>query len=178
MPRQIPRASNRTKRSRTDCRSPFFGGGALSLVLPSSTGGGVAVRGEGIRGRIIYAAGMTIPEIIKDIQKIHLQPRYAVRIPPRISPMMKPKEPAAPHIPRAFAFCVGLVKCRAICACAGGMVKAAPIPWNALEMTSPMKVGDRAQTILNKAKKVMPKSKTRRCLGLTLAALAKMQNGS
>jgi hypothetical protein len=53
---------------------------------------------------------MMIPEMIRDIQKIHLQPIDAVRTPPRMRPTMKPREPAAPHIPRAFAFSAGLVK--------------------------------------------------------------------
>lgn len=131
-------------------------------------------------GRMRYAAGMTRLDMISDIQKIHRQPRNAVRTPPRMRPMlaqvsvessglkwatyMKPNDPAAPHIPRALAFLAGSVKYRATWAWAGGMVNAAPIPWNALAITSPMKVGERAQTKLNNAKNTMPKSRTRRWL--------------
>ncbi|KAA8625260.1 transmembrane efflux protein [Pyrenophora tritici-repentis] len=93
-----------------------------------------------------------------------------------MSPMMNPSDPAALQIPRAFAFLAGSVKCRAICACAEGMVNAAPIPWNALATTSPMKVEDKAQTKLNRAKKTVPNSKTRRCLECTLAEFAKSGN--
>lgn len=65
---------------------------------------------------------MTTPEIIREIQKIYLQPKKAVNTLPRIRAMINPKEPTAPQIPRTSDFILGSLKCKAMCAWTDGMV--------------------------------------------------------
>ena len=65
---------------------------------------------------------MTTPEIIREIQKIYLQPKKAVNTLPRIRAMINPKEPTAPQIPRALDLILGSLKCKAMCAWADGIV--------------------------------------------------------
>lgn len=58
-------------------------------VSGSSISNEVVVRGDGRgRGMTKNAAGSITPENIRETQKIHRQPKYAVRTPPRIRPTL------------------------------------------------------------------------------------------
>src|SRR5213593_4482908 len=64
-------------------------------------------------------------------QKIHSQPRYLVRIPPKRTPAAAPEPPSAPQIPSALFRSAPSVKVVVTIERAAGEMIAAPSPWTA-----------------------------------------------
>ncbi len=94
-------------------------------------------------------------------QKIHDQPRYLVRIPPKSTPAAAPEPPSAPQIPSALFRSAPSWKVVVTIESAAGEMIAAPRPWTARALIRTPELLAKPQTSEASVNSVRPTRKIR-----------------